>query len=639
MANSNHLFISLIGRFSATANGNNVLTRQSSSWNLLAFLSLATDMTVTRSRLATHLWEASDEVRARRNLRQILFRMRSELAGHSEALVSERETVSLNPKHVRTDIGEIYKILDGGNVPEVVVTTPRIHEKLLEQRNYFGELSSSWVHLARSEFENRLQSGLEKLLVGPDEYEKIRAAKALLCLDAADETAACVLIETYWHRGDAGRALGIYSDLWAHLDQEFDIEPGNAAKDLIVRIKTEELPSQDKPLPDQHRNPKTLKTDIFVLPTSLTTLPEKAAATAGLFRSDVISNLLKFRQFRIRDASLQPVNAKFTLDLKFDAHGDHLRMLATLASPSDGNIVWSECFEDIAGGWWTHQRKLAGKLAAACATTISATRLEAIQGGQIERTALDNWLLGQSQMLAFRSDQLKAAQDSFAKCIQLAPQSSLGHSAMSQLFNGRHLIGPDIEMSDEMFRNSRGYANTAIALDPLDTKAHLCRAWSSCLLREYEQAAASFDMAQECNIHDPWTVISAALGTAFCGDIAKAEKLLALFNQNRWIMTFQNWGYLATIRFLSGDYHGCISAAENGSGVVKNVLGWQAAAHWHLGETAQANATWSVFKDFFRTPGVVDHDDRILDWFLACFPIRSSHSRDLLAQGIRGAAT
>ena len=641
MSPTSVLKINLIGRFFASIDGREFLTRQSASWNLLAYVALSPNMTVSRSRLATHLWEASDELHARRNLRQVLYRMRAELEPKSYSLISKRETVGLDPKLIQTDVDAILQTLVRGNVPEILISTSQIHLKLLDQRNFYGEMSSSWVHMVRREFENRLHSKLEAILFSTDEHEAVRAARAMLSLDPADETAAAKLIEMYWLKGETGRALGTYSELWNYLDLEFDTEPGPATQDIIVRVKTESPPRKLSGSAIAGSGNPSSKIDICINPATMIALSEQEKATAGLFRADVISNLLKFRQFQIIDATFQKTSAKYRLELKFMPSDQRLGMSAVLSAESDGIVAWSDSFADIAGGWWKHQRVLAAKLATACATTISSTRLAQIEEQLVVQGALDNWLMGQSLSLSFRTDNLEETEKCFSTCMKLAPKSSLGFGAMSQFYNGLHLMHPDIRPSVERFRKSKALANTAISLDPLDTKAHLCRAWASCLLREFNQASAGFSMALECNPNDPWTVASSALGVAFSGDSKRASELIASFECNRWILIPQHWGYVAPIRFLSGDFSGCIEAAENCGDATQNINGWKAAAYWHLGEPNSAHAAWAKFISYVlanQKTAIVNENTFTIEWFLSCFPIRSSHSTDLLRQGIVGAA-
>lgn len=635
------LELTLIGGFTARIGSREVFENQTASRNFLSYLALAPKMTETRSKLATFLWENSDETRSRRNLRQQLFRIRSELGTDWPGLIIQRETVGLDPKYVKSDAAEINNTLRAGHVPESILRVPKIHERLLEQSNFRGEISASWVHLIRRTMENQLHSELERIMLTGDQSEIVRAARALLILDPADEAAACELMEIYWRRGENGRALRVYSDLWDHLDREFEIEPGAVAQDLVARIKmsSPENPQQaaDR-VPD---NSKSLKAEILVDAADLSGLTPEARAMAGLFRSDVISNLLKFRQFQVIDANVQKERSDYRLGVSFGQSNGGLRMTAKLVRQNDGVVVWSEGYDDLQTAWWARQISLAEDLAAACATSVSAARLAEIEQRSFAQDAFDKWLQGQSLMLGFRLENLADAEACFSDCIRMAPNSSFGFSALSQLYNGQHLRSPLVPPVKETFVRSKSLANKAIALDPLDSRAHLCRAWASCLLREYGQAQSSFSLALHCNRFDPWTVISSALGEAFSGHDDLAAELIAQFRERRWIPIPQHWGYIATIRFLQNDFRGCIEASERSEHVIQNVLGWQAAAYWHIGSQQSARDCWSEFRQFLQrenTGNSILTDTQIQEWFLTCFPIRSQQAIDRLAQGIKGAA-
>ena len=631
-----HLNVTLFGGFLARMKDQSVLTQQTAGSKLISYLSLSRNMSATRAQLATLLWENSDEVSARRNLRQLLFRVRRELGQNWLGLISDSNIIRLDPSLVRTDVRKLLSELDQGKISTVLLETTSIHSDLLDPEKFEGTLSASWLHMVRRELENQLQQRLEPIMRGADPALAERAARALLLIDAADETAACTLMELYLRQGDLGRAMRVYANLWSHLDSEFGMEPGSITQELILRIKSEDSPLKTV----SSTKPTNLKNTIYVEPAVVASMAKENAVKAELFRHEVITGLSNFRQFQIIDGTIQQESAQNILKLAFTSSSDSLRLVATLLETNTGVVLWSETFSNITDQWWQHQITIAGCLASACATSISASRVAEIEDQQTPQTALDNWLLGQTFMLEFRHSSDRRAKTCFQDCIKLAPKSSMGYSALSQLMNGQHLLGPSTQFSSERIRQSKQFANNAISLDPRDTRAHLSRAWASCLLKEFDQADASFSMARTLNTYDPWTVMSSALAAAFMGQQSLAAQLSEFFFLNRWIPTSSHWGYLTSVRFLAGEYEGAIESAENSVNAIHNVLGWQAAAQWHSGREEEAHQSWLQFEALLAQtsePGTEFSRERILEWFLSAFPLRLERHQKALSDGVRGA--
>ncbi|MFL5216321.1 MAG: bacterial transcriptional activator domain-containing protein [Microvirga sp.] len=70
---------------------------------------------------------------------------------------------------------------------------------------------------------------------------QVDLATALLNLDPTHEGACRILMEDHAAHGDTAGALRVYKALWDLLDEEYDSEPSDQTKDLVVRIKTGEF--------------------------------------------------------------------------------------------------------------------------------------------------------------------------------------------------------------------------------------------------------------------------------------------------------------------------------------------------------------------------------------------------------------
>lgn len=640
----NTLDLQLIGDFAGSIGEHSVQLSLAAGRSLLGYLALCPRKTESRSKLAATLWEDSEEHRARRNLRQVLHNLRADFEGRWNGLEADRSSVSLRPGSVETDLDRIVQDLRSGVVPDSVIDTPLIHTHLLSTVREPGELFTSWLRLKRSELENTLRGQLERIISEDHVEQSERAARALLSLDASDETATRYLIRFHDDRGETGRALDVYAALWDHLDDEYGMEPAQPTQDLIAAVKSGTRPKtiEAESAPNPRAGVSTGHTfRISFLPISTPGSAGDEIQVAEIFRTELISRLVRFREIDVIDANVRDVPADYSLKLVIAPAGEHLAFIATLTRTSDGVVIWSDRFENVAQNWWQHQARLAGRLAAACSLSLSRTRLSDITQMSTVSGAIDNWLLGQKLLNDFRSESWEQAADCLRKAIALDPGFSMAYSSLSQHHNISHLVRPGFAPDGAMLAESKMLANRAIALDPLDSRAHLCRAWASCLLREQAQASASFAMARQCNENDPWTVISSALGSAFIGELELANLLAARFLEEGWTTSLPQWGYHANIRFLAGDDEGCVEAAENAGDGIANLPAWKAAALWHLGESDRAAEAWGRFYSHARTmwaaPGEVS-TQAVLAWFLSCFPIRNEAMFERLKAGASGAA-
>ena len=629
----------LIDDFSVIDDGHEVNISSGPARQALCYLALSPGKTESRSKLAAMIWENSSEQHARRNLRQLLYTVRSDLGERGHGLKSDRSSVMLQANSFTSDFEEILKTLRSGQVPDAVLVVQQIHERLLSSIPGQGELFASWLQLKRREFENTIRNILEEIMAGDDLTQAERAARASLNLDASDENAARFLIRHYHDRGDTGRALGVYSDLWDHLDEEYDMEPSAPTQELIAAVKSGATADRTDDSSKQAEPGRKFR--IGVLPTVASDGPEDAGKIGDLFRTELISRLARFREIDVVDAAVRMTQTDYELKLAIAPSRDQLALTATLTRTSDGVVIWSNRFSGMTENWREQQIELAAGLAAACSLHLSRARLSEIRALPTVRGALDNWLLGQKLLHNFQKEDWDAAPECFRKAIEHDPNFSMAYSSLSQAHNIRHLTHPGIHRDQSLLVESKQFANRAIALDPTDSRAHLCRAWASLLLSEYAQAEAGFAIARQCNEDDPWTVISSALGAAFCGDLELANELASRFHNQGWTTTPTEWGYHSCIRFMSADDEGCIAAAANADNGIYNMPAWKAAALWHMGEHASAAEAWGEFETVIR-----EHWDgareattaACLDWFLSCFPIRDAGIGKRLAEGVFGAA-
>ena len=76
-------------------------------------------------------------------------------------------------------------------------------------------------------------------------------------------------------------------------------------------------------------------------------------------------------------------------------------------------------------------------------------------------------------------------------------------------------------------------AKMAVQLDPVDSRAHLCCGWSYAMALREAEAAPHMELACELNDNDPWTLLSSAHYSAFCGSIEQAQQRAGIAHIDR----------------------------------------------------------------------------------------------------------
>jgi tetratricopeptide (TPR) repeat protein len=203
-----------------------------------------------------------------------------------------------------------------------------------------------------------------------------------------------------------------------------------------------------------------------------------------------------------------------------------------------------------------------------------------------------------------------------------------------------HIVHPGIWRDPHQSAETLELARRAVMLDPVDARAQLCLGWSLGMARHHDQATLHMDLAAELNPYDYWTLISAALFHAFCGNFDRARDLA----EQSFNMTFTpnpaQWVYQVSILFLSGDYNGALHAAVRAQDATHTVAGWRAATLFLSGQADAAKQEAERFLADIRKrwlgPAAPSAED-IGRWFLHLFPINETEHWERLRDGLVGA--
>lgn len=659
---------------------------------ILAYLLLNASGRATREQLCSMFWSETQEKRARASLRQVIRALKSVTSADGSCPIEAKHTeVSIHRERFEVDVLTAVRQLERQRVPELLLGTPRPLDALLADLDDLDRQFSDWLlvyrHSLHERFTRQLEDNLRQPATAPAQQQKI--CRALLNLDPSNERAGRRLMLLYARDGDVATALQVYNSLWQVLDSEHDMEPTPLTQQLVAEIKLgvfdtpaetgaidiagatqpsvaphgaviakpsglphtlEARGSETRGVPPPGRKPLICVADF----TAKRISADKIYLVNG-FRHELIASLVRFREWVVidlkttREADVVAA-AKNTVAGPIPVYRIHTTvyqtedtfvLVLTLQEDQTGVCVWSDRFQLSLDAWLTIQHSIIRRAAMALNVTLSAKRLSRLTTKlNVSLSSFDLWLKAESQVLSFQPSEYALAREAYQTIIDTDPDFPGAYLGLVRLENGRHLVSPGQLRSLERLTQGLKLAKKVLKLEPLDSRAHLCLAWSYAMTRHYQHAVQSFQDACRLNENDAWTLISSAQGLAFCGAHRQAVELADLAQSLAVVPSTAHWAYQVSIRFLSGDYRLSIEAAEHAGRLIWNLPAWKAAALYHLGRVDQAAEEAEQFLTAAQQNWTACEPAgplAVTRWLLQCFPIRRIGDWRRLRDGLAGA--
>ncbi len=642
---SEKLSICLIGTWRVSFGGTDIRIANRKTSAILACLALSETPQLSRERLLGMLWSEADSDRARASLRQALHELREGVVSAGfEGFETDKLQVGLMPGSFVTDVGEVMQAAERGEAHPLALTQSSLTEELLRPLESVDPAFEAWVSGKRRFIEDTLTRAYEKALASAATPAPHREtlARALAGLDPTNEIAVRQHMITRFERGDVAGALHAYKNLWDLLSEEFDTEPSRMTQDLFVQIKmAEESGAASGPTdaglsdnavakarPVAFRNALAERLVISVAPFDVDGVPHDRQYLVHGFRRDLLSSLVRFREWLVREASAPAQAAsshdEYAIEASAFAESDGLRLALMLKDNASGVYLWSERFRVSVERWAETQQSIVRRIAAVLNVQISSGRLAQLADrGSEDATAYDRWLKAQVETFSWNPVPWTAALAAMRTLARERPGFSPAFSSVTQMLNSSQfvLIGkiPDAAHVAEAI----DHGLEATRLDPVDTRGHLALGWAYAMGGQHDRAVVHHDLAVELNDNDPWTLMSGGLGAAcrLRHDIAlaRAERAMEL-SISPGPMQLLYW---ANIAFLRGDYATCVSIDP---AVWRNRTysgGWFVAALGQLGRHKQAKLAFEDFAGRIRNGwlnGPVPDDAAIGCWFLKLWP-------------------
>jgi DNA-binding SARP family transcriptional activator/Tfp pilus assembly protein PilF len=516
--------IHLLGSMRATSYlGDDVLPHAKKARAALGYLCLAPGARVSRTRIATVLWDRAGADQARASFRQVMSDLTSAmgpLAG--ELLSTARATVHLNTDLCWIDALALVKspYADPTTRADLAVLCPG---ELLEGFDGLSESFGEWLASERIRFKERLAASLNAVLqhvdrgdFDPKQVEAV--ARRLLAFDPTHQDACNALMRALAKRGEQEQALREYERCREALRAAGQTKPLRETEQLYQRIRTQValtgIASAAQASIDHRRTTGDIRTPlpgrhrlrIGVL--SFREIDCKHEEGLGLSLShQIAAGLSRFRWFDVispaslrRDRSTDEQHAKldYVVDGTISGSGRQLQISVRLLDLAGQVLpVWSERF-DIA---LSHLHRLDELVTTRIVGRIDPVILH-IEGQPKRRErygATGLLLLAIPMTFSMERKQYEEAGQLIHEAIALEPDNAMAEAWAAHWHN--FYIGQGwAEDVDKANAEVQQHALRAIALDPENAEAlGIYAHWCAREAKDFDRALAFFDRALRLN--------------------------------------------------------------------------------------------------------------------------------------------
>jgi DNA-binding SARP family transcriptional activator len=583
--------IHLLGSMQATSYlGDDALPRAKKARAALGYLCLTPGARVSRTRLATMLWDRASADQARTSFRQALFDLTSAMGPLAMELISTgRATVGLNTGLCWIDALALMKspYSDSTTRGDLAVLCPG---ELLEGFDGVSESFGEWLARERVGFKERLAASLNAVLQqldrGDFDARQVETvARRLLLFDPAHQDAWNALMRALAKMGEREHALREYERCRETLWQAARIKPLSETEQLYQRIRAQaaqtSLPSAtDAPTglhrtaTDIHRpTPGRRRLRVGVL--SFREMDCKNEKGLGLSLShEIAAGLARFRWFdvisptslrrgRSTDEQYEYAKLDYVVDGTISGSGRQLQISVRLLDlAGQAQPVWSERF-DIA---LSHLHRLDELVTTRIVGRIDPVILH-IEGQPKRREhygATGLLLLAIPLTFSMERKQYEEAGRLIQQALALEPDNAMAEAwaAHWHLFYGGQGWAKDFDKTNEQVQQ---HALRAITLDPenaeaLGIYAHSCSRVAS----DFDRALAFFDRALRLNPSSAFNWALSALTYCYIGEPDTALQRLKRYRQLASPeLYFSYFEHFYTIAYtFKGDYERAVLAGR-----------------------------------------------------------------------------
>jgi TolB-like protein/DNA-binding SARP family transcriptional activator len=575
---SAELRLRLLGTFSLSSGGQEIVVPGLRPRALLAFLACNAGKTYVREKLVGLLWGERFEEQARQSLRQVLTALRK-IVG-SDLVDTDRGEVGL--KHTfPSDVSRFLALVATSDPDRLREAVALYQDDLLAGFSLEERAFTDWLTTERARLRDLALGALETLMgqnddsLGPEQV--IAFAQRAISIDPYREQAHRQLLRALSLAGRRNDALLHYRRLEQRLRSELGVQPEAATRELLETIRSgaiSERPPQGAAPgpPDQPRSHRPVAEDkpgIAVLPFDNIGGDDATSRLADGITEDIITDLARFRgldviarnstaAYRGKPADARQIgrdlDVRYVLEGSIQRQAEQIRVTAQLIDASTGTTLWSNRWDRPDTDVFAVQREVAEQVAAtlggmggSAAITAEETR-KARRRSPENLTAYDYYLLANEGRTLFTKESIYRGIDAATKAIALEPTLGRAYVARAWLNYITVHCGGDFEAA---MRRMEADAKRALDLDPYDAEARVTLAFYLTGRGRFEECEAQIRAALQANPSNPQVLVVAAAMLAWCGKpddaVELADKVMRL---DPW-MTAENLGCVKDAYFFA----------------------------------------------------------------------------------------
>lgn len=560
----------------------------------------------------------------------------------------EANLVVLDAARLGTDIEQALEELRRGRVPAIFSESPDWPNYILLGFDQINPVFKSWLLITRQKLRRRVMRELERIVEqsSPDDDAYEEAADAILMLEPGNETAALARIVARTAHGDRVGALAEYERLKTYLTASFDLSPSDKIQKFVRGIMS---PADNRSGSGGGGRPPSEPPRRSLLLVEVKAFNPGAvdADTVAIFRTELIANLTRFRDWSIIDGvqvSPRGSDEARKVDYCIEAStldGKNPRLAFHLVEQATGRNLWADTYELGAAHWGESQRDIVRGIAATMETYISSDRLSAdLEIDRTRATMHDAWLRGDMELMRWSAHGAQEARRIFEGILRENPDHAPSLFRLASIHNIAHVIWPGRPRHPDELAEADRLASRAEQIDPMDARVQRTVAWSAAMTGAFARASMHLDLAVALNPNDAATMASCAMGFAWIGEREKADATMTRRAAVNRAMPQWGWAYDASTNFFLDRLDTALEAAELGGDSIADTQGWTAAIRARRGEMQQAGAAFRRFYDMIEPiwQGTeAASAPAVADWFANAFPLRNASDRARLIEAI-GAA-
>jgi TolB-like protein len=397
------------------------------------------------------------------------------------------------------------------------------------------------------------------------------------------------------------------------------------------------------------------KPSVAVLPfANLSGDPEQEYFSDGI-TFDIITALGKFRNlfviadtssfaYRDKDVAVQQIGqdlgVHYILKGNVRAAGGKIRVSVQLIDSVTGQNVWAERYDHVLDDVFALQDEITQAIVGTMVGRIEdADHVRTKQTNTITPSAYEYILRGRQCLGDYSEDEMLKARAMFEQALKLDPNYARAYIELAEI-HYVELLSPWSKAPEIAAERLLEYAQKAVALDDLDSRAHLALGRAYRVRANHELAEAQFETAIALNPNDVWNYCGKGFLLTCLGRLDEGISCDTYALRLNPLLPDTCLYSIGIAHYLGRRYEDAIATFCKMSYLPTEILGCLAASYAQLGRDGEARKTATECHDRAVAefaPGLDGDVERWRAYWLRFIPLKEVTDRDHLFDGLRKA--